>query len=188
MPHPRPDDPHAAGHRARVPARWRPAAVEADGRLVPERLGDYVDHLYPTARSLCRSRYDAEDLVQETLARVLERPRRLRNVDALAYLLRALRNTFLDLHRRQGPMATALHEQLIDGGAGIGLSSVESIVSAREVLRAVAELPADFRDLLVAVDLIGLSYADAARSFAIPTGTVMSRLYRARRRVARRLA
>jgi RNA polymerase sigma-70 factor (ECF subfamily) len=171
-----------------VPARWRQTVVEADGHLVPERLGDYVDHLYRTARSVCRSRHDADDLVQETLARVLARPRRLRNADVLAYLVRALRNTFLDLHRRHGPVAIELHEHLIDGDAGVGLSSAESIASAREVLRAVAELPADFRDLLVAVDLIGLSYADAARSFAIPTGTVMSRLYRARRRVARRLA
>jgi RNA polymerase sigma-70 factor, ECF subfamily len=192
MPHRRPDEPHAAGQptgrRARVPARWREAVVDADGHLVPERLGDYVDRLNPIARSLCRSRHDAEDLVQETLARVLARPRRLRNADALAYLVRALRNTFHDLHGRHGPMAAELHEQLIESGAGVGFSSEESISSTREVLRAVAELPADFRDLVVAVDLIGFSYADAARSFAIPTGTVMSRLHRARRRVMRRLA
>jgi RNA polymerase sigma-70 factor (ECF subfamily) len=52
----------------------------------------------------------------------------------------------------------------------------------------VAALPADFRDVLVAVDITGLSYKEAARALRIREGTVMSRLYRARREVARRIA
>ena len=61
-------------------------------RLDPEDLGDHLDRLYRAAWALCGRREDAEDLVQETYARVLARPRWLRREDDFAYLLRALRN------------------------------------------------------------------------------------------------
>ena len=67
--------------------------------LDPERLGDHLDRLYRAAWALCGSREDAEDLVQETYARVLRRPRMLRRDEDLAYLLRVLRNTFLNTRR-----------------------------------------------------------------------------------------
>ena len=57
--------------------------------LDPARLGDHLDRLYRAAWALCGSREDAEDLVQETYARLLARPRWLRNEDDLGYLLRA---------------------------------------------------------------------------------------------------
>jgi RNA polymerase sigma-70 factor (ECF subfamily) len=53
----------------------------------------------------------------------------------------------------------------------------------REVLDAVAALPAHHRAVLVAVDVAGLSYAEAARALGVPRGTVMSRLFRARQAV-----
>jgi Sigma-70 region 2 len=67
----RPDVPAAAGHRPME----RP--------LDPAALGDHLDRLYRAAWALCGSREDAEDLVQETYARVLARPRLLRNEDDL---------------------------------------------------------------------------------------------------------
>src|SRR5438093_4284638 len=78
--------------------------------LDPARLGDHLDRLYRAAWALCGSREDAEDLVQETYARLLARPRLLRSEDDLGYLLRALRNTFLNKRRsesrrlRPGPL------------------------------------------------------------------------------------
>ena len=69
--------------------------------LEPSSLGDHLDRLYRAAWALCGSREDAEDLVQETYARVLARPRLLRNEDDLGYLLRALRNTFLNQKRTE---------------------------------------------------------------------------------------
>ena len=60
-------------------------------------------------------------------------------------------------------------------------------VETGEVYAAVAALPADYRDVLVAVDVTGLSYKEAARALRIPEGTVMSRLYRARQQVVRRI-
>jgi len=70
-----------------------------DRQLDPERLGDHLDRLYRAAWALCGSREDAEDLVQETYAAVLRKPRRLRSDDDLGYLLRVLRNTFFSGRR-----------------------------------------------------------------------------------------
>jgi RNA polymerase sigma-70 factor (ECF subfamily) len=154
--------------------------------LDPSRLGDHIDRLYRAAWALSGSREDAEDLVQETYARVLARPRLLRNQDDLGYLLRALRNTFLKLKRtesrrlRPGP----LPEQL-DVVADPRARGPEQALEAAELYAAIAALPADYRDVLVAVDVTGLSYGEAARALRIPEGTVMSRLYRARQQVVR---
>lgn len=166
------------------------AAPSAAGErpLDPARLGDHVDRLYRAAWALTGSREDAEDLVQETYARVLSRPRLLRNDDDLGYLLRALRNTFLTQRRaeRRRLQPDRLPEQL-DGVADSHAREPHAALEAAELYAAVAELPDDFRDVLVAVDITGLSYKEAARAFRIPVGTVMSRLYRARQQVVRRL-
>src|ERR1700760_2590145 len=61
--------------------------------LAPQSLPQHVDRLYRAAWALCGSREDAEDLVQDTYARVLQKPRMLRSEEALGYLLRVLRNT-----------------------------------------------------------------------------------------------
>src|ERR1700750_3098216 len=83
-------------------------------QLDPERLGDHLDRLYRAAWALCGSREDAEDLVQETYAPVLRKPRRLPPHDDLGYLLRVLRNTFFSDRRaaaRRAP-TTALPDDL----------------------------------------------------------------------------
>jgi RNA polymerase sigma-70 factor (ECF subfamily) len=61
----------------------------------------------------------------------------------------------------------------------------EVALQAGELYRAVADLPGEFRDVLVAVDVTGLSYKEAAKALKVPEGTVMSRLYRARQQVIR---
>src|SRR5436189_3545800 len=94
-------------------------------RLDPQQASDHVDRLFRAAWALCGSREDAEDLVQETYARVLSRPRVLRERDDLGYLLRTLRNTFLDQtrQRRRRPVA-----------APVPLEDLE-LVDTREDLR-----------------------------------------------------
>jgi RNA polymerase sigma-70 factor, ECF subfamily len=157
-------------------------------RLDPARLGDHLDRLYRAAWALCGSRQDAEDLVQETYARVLARPRLLRNEDDLGYLLRALRNTFLTQRRtasrrlRPDPLPDEL-----DLVADPHARQPQAALEAAEIYAAIATLPDDFRDVLVAVDITGLSYKEAARALRIREGTVMSRLYRARKQVVRRV-
>lgn len=158
-------------------------------KLDPAQLGDHLDRLYRAAWALSGSRTDAEDLVQETYARVLARPRLLRNEDDLGYLLRALRNTFLTQKRTEGRRLRPgpLPEQL-DLVADPQARDPQAALEARELYATVAALPADYRDVLVAVDVTGLSYKEAARALRIPEGTVMSRLYRARQQVVRRVA
>jgi RNA polymerase sigma-70 factor, ECF subfamily len=157
-------------------------------QLDPDRLGDHLDRLYRAAWALCGSREEAEDLVQETYARVLSRPRFLRNEDDLGYLLRVLRNTFLNQIRAAGrrPRTSPLPEsaEFVEERAS---TRPEQALEAKEVHEAVARLPEAFRDVVVAVDIAGLSYAEAAKALSIREGTVMSRLYRGRQQVVRDL-
>jgi len=157
-------------------------------QLDPTKLGDHLDRLYRAGWALCGSRADAEDLVQETYARVLARPRFLRNEDDLGYLLRVLRNTFLNMKRtEQRRPRTAPLPETFDVVEERATTRPEEALEAKEVYEAVAALPEDFRDVIAAVDVAGLSYAEAAKALGIPEGTVMSRLYRGRQQVARRL-
>jgi RNA polymerase sigma-70 factor (ECF subfamily) len=164
------------------------AGTRMERTLDPARLGDHLDRLYRAAWALCGSREDAEDLVQETYARVLAKPRLIRNDDDLGYLLRALRNTFYSRLKtesrrlRPGPLPDQL-----DLVADPHARDPEAAVEVGELYAAIASLPDDFRDVLVAVDVTGLSYKEAAKSLRIREGTVMSRLYRARQQIVRRV-
>lgn len=165
--------------------RSEPAAGPRGRELDPERLGDHLDRLFRAAWALTGSREEAEDLVQETYARVLARPRFVRHDDDLGYLLRVMRNTCISRWRAAGRRP---HEvELVDEGAHVPdprASDPVARAEAGEVLAAVAALPDAYREVIAAVDLAGLSYGEAARALGVPEGTVMSRLFRARRRVA----
>lgn len=153
-------------------------------RLDDRRLAEHIDRLYRAAWALCGSREDAEDLVQETFARVLARPRFLRGDDELGYLLRVLRNTFVSSLRSRArrPSADgAIDEERVADRSGA--RSPQHRAEAHLVFEAIAALPAEFRDVLVAVDVVGLSYAEAARLLKTKEATVTSRLHRARARV-----
>ena len=154
--------------------------------LEREALGDHLDRLYRAAWALCGSREDAEDLVQETYARVLSKRRMLRRrEDTLPYLLTVLRNTYISsLRKRDRRPRTAPLEDSEDRLAAPVAATPMSVLAAREVFAAIAALPDDQRDVLAAVDVAGLSYQEAADSLDVPVGTIMSRLYRGRNRVA----
>jgi RNA polymerase sigma-70 factor, ECF subfamily len=162
--------------------------MRAPRRLDPERVVDHLPRLYRAARAWTASREEAEDLVQETIAGVLSRPRLIRGDGELAYLLRALRNTLISQRRAAGrrPETAELAEELGTGSRPRDDPAVAA--ETREVHDAIAELPEEFRDALVAVDVAGLSYDEAARALEVPEGTLTSRLFRARDRLARRLA
>jgi RNA polymerase sigma-70 factor (ECF subfamily) len=159
------------------------APATAAHTLDPESLGDHVDALYRAAWALCGSRPDAEDLVQDTLLNVLKRPRLLRKDNELGYLLRALRNTYNSRYRviAQRPVEQELSEEH-------GLSNDEAEVSARELMEAIASAPGNYRDAVIAIDLMGLSYREAARSLGTREATITTRLHRGRQHVARELA
>ena len=139
--------------------------------LDPSRLGDHLDRLYRAAWAFSGSREEAEDLVQETYARVLARPRLLRNEDDLGYLLRALRNVFLSQRRNQsrrlrpGPLPEEL-DLLADPHA----REPQAALEAGELYAAIAALPDDFRDVLVAVDISGPLLPGGSPGAADPRG------------------
>ena len=136
---------------------------------------------------MCGSREEAEDLVQETYAQVLSRPRIIRRDDDLRYLLRALRNTFYShlrtAHRRPHHADVTIEELSLPDTRNTHLDPAAA-AEARELYAVISALPPDFRDALVAVDMVGLSYAEAARALGVREGTVTSRLHRARGRLA----
>ena len=179
---------HYRRRRGAISSRERSARVmRPPRRLDPERVVDHLPRLYRAARAWTDSREEAEDLVQETSARVLARPRLVRGESELGYLLRALRNTLVSQRRAAArrPQTTQLAEEL-SAGARSGDDPAQA-AELREVHAAIAALPQEFRDALVAVDVAGLSYREAARALGVREGTLTSRMFRARDRVARRL-
>jgi RNA polymerase sigma-70 factor (ECF subfamily) len=162
-------------------ARRRSDAVAAPHVLDANRLGDHLDRLYRAALGLTGSAADAEDLVQDVCVKVLAKPRLVSGDDDLGYLLRVLRNTFISNRRTaiRRP-ATAMAPEDLERFEATAVADPERAFEARQLYARIAELPDDQRDVLVAVDLLGLSYKEAAENLKVPTGTIMSRLYRAR--------
>jgi RNA polymerase sigma-70 factor, ECF subfamily len=176
----------ASATRSRHPTT---ASATRERVLDPQTLGDHFDRLFRAAWALCGSRHDAEDLVQETYARVLARPRVVRGDDDLGYLLRALRNTFISTRRAAAirPRAADAGPEALDLSDPRGAAEPPVAAEAREVFAAIAALPAEQRDALVAIDVAGLSYREAATALHVREATITSRLFRARRAVAKSL-
>ncbi|HWD11256.1 MAG TPA: RNA polymerase sigma factor [Solirubrobacteraceae bacterium] len=156
--------------------------------LDPQSLSKHVDRLYRAAWALCGSREDAEDLVQETFARVLSRPRVIQGDDEVYYLMRVLRNTFLTGLRTASrrPVTVATLEDVVTADPR-PMGRPDRALEVQEVYATIATLPEDFRLALVAVDVLGLSYREAARALRVREATLTTRLFRARKQVTRRL-
>jgi RNA polymerase sigma-70 factor, ECF subfamily len=159
--------------------------LTSEHQLDPNDLGDHVDRLYRAAWSLCGSREDAEDLVQETFARVLRRPRLMRSDRDLAYLLQVLRNTFTSSCRTAArqPRETPMPED-VEFPDVSGFASPEASIDTVALYAAIAKLPENFRDAVVAVDVAGLSYREAARGLHVREATLTTRVHRGRQRLA----
>jgi RNA polymerase sigma-70 factor (ECF subfamily) len=152
--------------------------------LDPQTLGDHLDRLFRAAWALSGSREDAEDLVQDTYERVLRRPRFVRREDDLAYLYRTLRNTYFNTRRtasRRPNVVTDLTD--VQAVSQRSESQPELAAETHLVLDAVGGLPDAMREVLVAVDIVGLSYAEAGQALGVKENTIPTRLARARLKV-----
>ena len=160
--------------------RRKIVAMSPPRELDPSSLPDHLEALYRVARRLCGSREDAEDLVQDTFAGVLRRPRLLQSEDPRGYLMRALRNTQATQYRAamRRPTTVPLLESDFDGYV-----AEASPVDTRELIAAILSAPKLYRDAILAVDVVGLSYRQAAFRLRTHEATITTRLHRGRKYV-----
>src|SRR4051795_13016505 len=126
-------------------------------QLLPDALPLHLDSLRRAARGLTRSHHDAEDLVQETLVRVLARPREIGPAGAGPYLHQALRNTHVSTLRSRDrrPVLAPLEPEdsrLVAPAA----RPPGGILPPREPIAAIGALPRAQREVVAAVDVAGL--------------------------------
>jgi RNA polymerase sigma-70 factor (ECF subfamily) len=184
-----------------TPPEARRLAEESRQRVrFEEEALELSDQVYRVARRLVGSREEAEDLMQDAYARAFRSWRQYQpGTNLRAWLLRILTNLNIDRGRRtqRSPDLQPLEE-----GDYFLYNKLESTLpdenpdeervierlSQNSVVEALAEVPHDFRDVVVLVDIGEFSYADAAQILDIPVGTVMSRLHRGRRVLKQNLA
>jgi RNA polymerase sigma-70 factor (ECF subfamily) len=147
----------------------------------------HLDAAFNYARWLTKSEADAEDVVQDASVRALRFFSSLRNDDARSWLLTIVRNTWYGrFPRAAGVNQATVYDDMIHDRPDESLDPEALAMQQQEVekvKRAVGELPADFREVIVLRELEGLSYKEIAAVAGIPIGTVMSRLARARERL-----
>ena len=114
---------------------------------------------------------------------VLKRPRLLRDNNEIGYLMRALKNTHTNRYRAAARRPAT--RELFEDDA---MAPEDRSIDGREIMEAIANIPPLFRDAVIAVDLLGLSYREAAHSLGIREATLTTRLHRGRQHVARALA
>src|SRR4051794_34739146 len=184
------------------PTETRQLADDARARVrFEEEALELADQVYNVARRLVGSREEAEDLMQETYARAFRSWRSYQpGTNLRAWLLRILTNLNIDRararQRRPQPEPLEggdyfLYNRLASSGGDTQPEDEERVMarlSQDGVVKALAEVPHDFRDVVVLVDIGGFAYAEAAQILDIPGGTVMSRLHRGRRILKRQLA
>ncbi|OFW52971.1 MAG: hypothetical protein A2146_08250 [Actinobacteria bacterium RBG_16_67_10] len=176
------------------------ATQARDRARFEEEALSLADQVYRVARRLVGSREEAEDLVQETYARAFRSwSSYTPGTNMRAWLLRILTNLNVDRGRKiqRTPQTQPLEESdyyLANKMASAGgeevleADDVVERLSQDSVVKALSEIPPQFRDVVVLVDIGDFTYADAAQILDVPIGTVMSRLHRGRRALKQHLA
>ena len=145
-----------------------------------------IPRLRRYARALTGRAEAADDLVQDTLERALQKWRLWHSDREIRpWLFSIMHNLHVDDRRRDGRVDYREADEL---PVTLQRASQQDNLELRDIERALALLPADQREVLLLVALEELSYADVARALKIPQGTVMSRLSRARARLKAILA
>jgi RNA polymerase sigma-70 factor (ECF subfamily) len=170
------------------PARARSEMTQGDVERFERVVLPYLDDAYTLARYLLRDEHDAQDVVQEASLRAFRYFDGYSGGDAKAWLLAIVRNCSLTWrYRHRADAQTVSFMDGVDAPADVGneadTAAIESSERAR-VQRAIDALPAEFREVIVLREVQDLSYKEISDVSGVPIGTVMSRLARARRRLA----
>jgi RNA polymerase sigma-70 factor (ECF subfamily) len=159
----------------------------------------YRDQLYKTALRMTRSVEESEDLLQETYLKAYNHYERFEEGTNLkAWLFRIMKNTYINWYRKRRNQPLHLEfDELQEGfeadalNSQVGDSSPEAVLMSDEVdpevRSALLTLPHNYKMAVLMVDLQGLTYQEVADILAVPVGTVMSRLYRGRKKMERAL-
>ena len=179
----------------------RPGDLTPDRKAVFEQdVVPFMAQLYPAALRMTRNPTDAEDLVQETIAKAYVAFHQFRpGTNLRAWLYRILANTFINIYRkrRREPVQAAGAEfqedwQVNADRASPQVRSAEAEALDRladsDILDALRDLPEDFRVAIYLADIEGYPYREIAEMMGTPIGTVMSRLHRGRSRLREKLA
>lgn len=154
------------------------------------KLFELVPLLKARAFKLCRDAHESEDLVQETLLRALRfEDNFVAGTNLRAWLCTVLGNVFISRCRSRQREKRALSDWSEQAPLYLTApSNPERACLGPGVERALSELPASFAQVVRLIDLEDNAYNDVAKNLGIPVGTVMSRLFRARRLLAISLA
>jgi RNA polymerase sigma-70 factor, ECF subfamily len=153
---------------------------------------EYLDGLLGYAMTLTRNKAEAEDLVQETYLRAIRAYDRLRpDSNVKSWLFTILRNLYLNQirHQQSGPPMVDMEDQFSDlpdttrPGELDPFCQYLATLQRQDVHRAVESLPAAHREVIVLREFEDLSYQQISEVLNVPTGTVMSRLGRAREKL-----
>ena len=171
---------------------------DRDARFEQEVL-PLVGQLYPAALQMTRNASDAEDLVQETLAKAYAALHQFRpGTNLRAWLHKILANTFINTCRKKKrEPAQALGGELLDDGQAAGPMSPRARSAEAEalehladsdILGALRDLPREFGEAIYLADIEGYPYKEVAEIMGTPIGTVTSRLHRGRGKLRQKLA
>ena len=159
--------------------------------IYEQKVLPHLDAAYNLARWLTCNDHDAQEVAQEACLRAFKFFGSFRGENARAWLLTIVRNTFYTWLKQNRPpeIARPLDDEALAvqhvsaNGDNINLG----LADAETVRRAIAELPIEFREVIVLREMEGLSYKEIAALSNVPIGTVMSRLARARKQLQQRL-
>jgi len=161
----------------------QPVATHARGTSFDEVVLPHLDAAYRLARSLTRNDDDAKDVVQEASLRAFRYFRTFTGGSGRAWFFRIVRNTCYGWRGHAGRVVTDMFDEeqhSSDRPASDPETLLLQTAHATVIARAMRNLPARFRRLLVLREFEGLSYRELANALEIPIGTVMSGLSRAR--------
>lgn len=177
-------------HNTDKPTRWN----FEDGIL------PYRDQLYKTALRMTRSVEETEDLLQETYLKAFHHYDRFEEGTNLkAWLFRIMKNTYINWYRKRrlqplhlefDELQEGFESTVADDGRSDQLSPESQLIDRQvdaEVRETLLGLSHDYKMAVLLVDLQGMSYQETADILGVPVGTVMSRLYRGRKKLERSL-